>query len=288
MRILLTGATGLIGREVVRQAPAGWELLAVARRAVPGVRTVEADLAQPGFAAALPSDVDAVVHLAQARKYRDFPACAPGVVAINVDATAALLHHAARAGVGQVVLASTATVYEPRPEPLREDAPVRCRSIYSASKRSAELLAGPYATVLPTRALRIFTAYGAVRDERLVSDLIRRVEEGRPVHVQGERGMVTSPIHASDVARAVIAAVERPPTTGELDIVNVGGAEALGIADMARAIGRVVGREPILEPREGEAPCFAADRTKCADVLGVPEPIAFEQGLARDLAGATA
>lgn len=283
MRILLTGATGLIGREVVRQAPAGWELLAVARRPVAGVTTVEADLGRPGFAAALPGELDAIVHLAQAREYRDFPACAPGVVAVNVAATAELLDHAARTRAGQVLLASTATVYAPRPAPLTEDAPVRCRSIYSASKRSAELLATPYAALLPVRALRIFTTYGAVRDERLVCDLVARVEQGRPVTVQGARGMVTSPIHAADVARAVIAAVQRPPAPGDLDLVNVGGPEALGIADMARAIGRVLGREPVLEPREGEPPSFVADRGKCEATLGVPEPIGFETGLTREL-----
>ncbi len=286
MRILLTGATGLIGREVVRQAPAGWELVAVSRRPVAGVRTVEADLAQPGLGAALPTELDAVVHLAQAREYRDFPSCAPGVVAVNVAATAALLQHAATTGAGQFLLASTATVYEPRAAPLTEDAPVRVRGIYAASKRSAELLAAPYAALLPTRALRIFTAYGAVRDERLVSDLVARVEEGRPVQVQGERGLVTSPIHAADVARAVIAAVARPPAAGALDVVNVGGAEALGIADMAAAIGRVLGREPILEARDGEPPSFVADRAKCEAVLGVPRPMPFEEGLAREPAGA--
>lgn len=283
MRILLTGATGLIGREVVRQAPADWELVAVARRPVAGVRTVEADLADPAFARALPDGLDAVVHLAQAREYRDFPACAPGVVAVNVTAAAALLDHAARTGAGQVLLASTATVYRPGPAPLREDAPVRTRSIYGASKRSAELLAEPYAALLPCRALRIFTAYGAVRDGRLVADLVDRVEHGRAVEVRGERGLVTSPIHASDVARAVIAAVRRPPAAGELDVVNVGGAQALGIAEMAAAIGRVLGRDPVVERLPGEAPAFVADRAKCEAVLGVPEPLPFEDGLARDL-----
>lgn len=293
MRILLTGATGLIGREVVRLAPAGWEIVAVGRRPSDPIRpveTVQADLAAPGFAAALPGDVDAVVHLAQAREYRDFPACAPGVIAVNVTATAALLDHAVRCGAGQFLLASTATVYRPgavggADPPLREDAPVRCRSIYSASKRSAELLAGPYAALLPARALRIFTAYGAVRDGRLVSDLIDRVEHGRAVEVQGERGLVTTPIHAADAARAVIAAVRRPPRRGELDIVNVAGPQALGIADMARAIGRVIGREPRFEARAGAPPSFAADRTKCVAVLGVAEPAAFEAGLAGELVG---
>lgn len=283
MRILLTGATGLIGREVVRQAPADWELIALARAPVPGATTIRADLTQPGFAADLPGGLDAIVHLAQAREYRDFPACGPGVVAVNVAAAAALLDHAARTGAGQVLLASTATVYAPRPQPLDEDAPVRVRGIYAASKRSAELLATPYAALLPVRALRIFTTYGAVRDERLVADLIDRVETGRPVTVQGERGMVTSPIHAADVARAVIAAVGRPPAPGALDLVNVGGAEALGIRDMALAIGRVIGREPVFEARDGEPPAFAADRTKCERVLGVPAPIGFEAGLQQEL-----
>lgn len=285
MRILLTGATGLIGREVVRQVPADWDLVAVSRAAIPGVGTVQADLTDPGFAAALPTDVDAVVHLAQARDYRHFPECAPGVVAVNVTATAALLDHALRHGAQQVLLASTATVYEPRPQPLTEDAPVRVRSIYAASKRSAELLAIPYAARLPVRALRIFTTYGAVRDDRLVSDLIDRVETGRPVTIQGTRGLMTSPIHASDVARAVVAAVGRPPAAGELDLLNVGG-PLTGIRDMAEAIGRLVGRDPVFEPVAGDPPCFAADSTKRRAVLDVPEPLSFADGLAIDLVAA--
>jgi nucleoside-diphosphate-sugar epimerase len=281
MRILLTGATGLIGREVVRQAPADWELVAVARAQIPGVATVTADLTDPAFVTLLPDRVDAVVHLAQARDYRHFPDCAPGVVAVNVTATAALLDHAVRRGA-QVLLASTATVYEPRPTPLTEDAPVRVRSIYAASKRSAELLATPYAAQVPVRALRIFTTYGPERDGRLVADLIHRVESGHAVTVQGERGLMTSPIHTSDVARAVVAAVQRPPAVGELDLVNVAGAPQ-GIRDMAEAIGRQLRREPVFEAREGEPPCFVAARAKAERVLGLPEPLSFAQGLAIDL-----
>jgi UDP-glucose 4-epimerase len=290
MRILLTGATGLIGREVVRLAPAAWELVAVARAEVPGVaRTVLADLTRPGFAADLPDDeFDAIVHLAQAREYRNFPACAPGVIAVNVDATAQLLQHGATRGAGQFLFASTATVYRPAAvgtAALREDDEIRCRSIYAASKRSAELLCTPYSTVLPTRALRIFTTYGGVHDGRLVSDLVARVEHGRAVTLEGERGMVTSPIHASDVARSIIAALGRPPALGELDVVNVGGPQALGIRDMAEAIGRVLGREPVFEAREGDPPAFAADRSKLDAILAPPAPLGFEEGLAIDLPG---
>ncbi len=284
MRVLLTGATGLIGREVVRLAPPEWELLAVSRRPPDAGTWLEADLASPAsLAAALPASADAVVHLAQARDYRDFPGCAPDVVAVNVVATAALLDHAVRSGARSFTLASTATVYRPGPEPLAEDAPLDPAGIYAASKRSAELLAGAYAPLLPCRALRIFTAYGAVRDGRLVADLADRVLTGRAVEIRGARGLITSPIHAPDVARAVIASVARPPDAGALDVVNVGGAEALGLEQMATAIGAAVGREPRFERSAGDDVAIVADRRRCASVLGVPEPARFADAIAAEL-----
>jgi nucleoside-diphosphate-sugar epimerase len=203
-----------------------------------------------------------------------------------VTATAVLLDHAVRAGAASFTLASTATVYRPSPRPLAEDAPTDPHGIYAARKRSAELLCEPYAALLGCRALRVFTVYGAERDERLVADLVDRVASGRPVEVRGERGLVTSPIHAPDVARAVIAAIGRPPARGALDVVNVGGAEALSLEDMAQAIGAALGREPAFDRRPGTDVGIVADRTRCRAVLGVPEPARFADAIAAELGAA--
>jgi hypothetical protein len=76
--------------------------------------------------------------------------------------------------------------------------------------------------------------------------------------------------------------VRRPPQTGELDLVNVGGAP-LGIRDMAEAFGRQLGRVPVFEAVDGEPPSFVADLTMRRAVLDAPEPISFAHGLAIDL-----
>ena len=288
MRVLVTGATGLIGTELLRAAPADWELVCVGRTRPARGTWVETDLAAPGFAATLDGlgPVDVVAHLAQARAYRSFDDAAD-VVAVNVTATAALLERARTASVERFVLASTGTVYRCSADPLAEDAPLRTRSVYACSKRAAEVLSAPYAELMQVRALRIFTAFGGAPDGRLVADLVDRVRTGRAVQLRGERGLLTSPMHATDAAAAVIAALERDAPAGEVDVVNVGG-PPLSIRDMAVEIGTVLGREPVFEHLGGAEPGgYVADRTKAATVLGLASPTPFGQALAQELHAGT-
>jgi UDP-glucose 4-epimerase len=295
MKILVTGATGFIGGRFLELAPADAEIVAVAR---PGARTedaqrdrvswVEADLARPGFETALPGEVDAVVHLAQSRRDRDFPEGAEDVLGVNVAATGRLLDHARRSGARRFLLASTATVYERSSEPLTEESPLDCSSLYAASKRSAELLGQAFGDDLSCLALRIFTVYGAGQRGRLVSDLVERVGAGEPVQVQGERGLLLSPIHVDDVAATLRAAVEAGADSPGFEIANVPGPQALGIREIAEEIGKALGTEPELELTGGEEPGgLVAGRSKLEGLLEVPEPIGFAEGIRRTVSPAS-
>jgi nucleoside-diphosphate-sugar epimerase len=210
--ILITGATGLIGREFLETVSPDEDAVALAREesTIPGaasrgaVQWLAVDLRDPGFARELPGRADAIVHLAQARAYRDFPEQAVDIFDVNLGATARLLDYARRAGVERFVFASTATMYEPSHTPLTERSPIQCTSYYSASKRAAELLIGQYRELFACRLIRIFTVYGVGQRDQLIANLVRRVAGGEPVTVQGRSGLPVSPIHAADVARVLL------------------------------------------------------------------------------------
>ncbi|WYX13204.1 NAD(P)-dependent oxidoreductase [Achromobacter xylosoxidans] len=163
-RILLTGATGFVGRHLVQQLVAGHEVLALSRREVPeltrlGVRCVLADLgANADLAAVLPaSGVDRIIHLAQSDGYRDFPGSAMDMFQVNVASTAALLDYAAKSGVKGFVLASTGSVYEPYAKPMDEASAQAPESHYARTKLAAELLAQSYSKLFNVCALRLFS-----------------------------------------------------------------------------------------------------------------------------------
>ena len=110
--ILVTGAAGFIGRQVLRdlERRPDLEVRVLAHRSAPrvgeGVEVVDGDLADPRSLEGLCDGVDVLVHAAsyigsdEAKAY-----------AVNDAGTGALLDLAGKAGVGRIVALSTAAVY---------------------------------------------------------------------------------------------------------------------------------------------------------------------------------
>jgi nucleoside-diphosphate-sugar epimerase len=159
--VLVTGLSGLIGSALRHHlADSAYELRGLNRRAVPGVRCHQADIAdlaaiEPAFAG-----VDVVVHLAAAVGSPPFEA----VVRDNVVGTYNVFEAARRAGVGRVVFASSGAVVsgcerEPRFAALAEgryaevpsipmlthESPLHPSGVYGASKVWGEALGRHYA-----------------------------------------------------------------------------------------------------------------------------------------------
>src|SRR3954452_22781278 len=139
MRILLTGGTGFIGGYVLRALADSHEVVALSRREPPPelaglAEWVIQDLSQPFDHAALPSSLDAVLHLAQSARYREFPDGAPDVFAVNTHGTFQLLELARAAGASTFAFTSTGGVYGYSDERLVEQAPVDPLNFYLSSK----------------------------------------------------------------------------------------------------------------------------------------------------------
>lgn len=273
-------------------APEGTAIVAVDR---PGttpaasgaaVEWLELDLSEPGFVRSLPGEVDAIVHLAQSPRDRDFPEGADEVLGLAVGATAGLLDHARRSGISRLVLASTATVYAPSAKSLNEESELGPSSFYAASKRSAELIAHAYRELVSCLVLRLFTLYGPGQRERLIADLARKVREGEPVQLEGERGLLLSPTYVDDAAKAIHGLLADGGGTLGFETVNVAGDEALGIREIAERIGEAVGREPVFERSGDEDPGgLVADCSKLKGLLPDFRPTPFQAGI-RDVIGA--
>jgi UDP-glucose 4-epimerase len=261
-RVLVTGASGLLGRRTVALLRSEGEVCATGRTTL--------DLSLPIDPAALPTRVDAVVYLAQSRRFRDFPGGAEDVVQVNTAAPLALANWARGAGAQSFVYASTGGVYASSAEPVTESSPLTDpMGFYPASKRSAELLLAPFADDFSLAILRYFFIYGRGQGrDMLVPRLVDSVRAGRPISLQGKDGVRLNPVHVDDAARATIAATRLTDSA----TINVGGPQPLSLRAMGEAIGAAAGQVPVFEVAAEARPAnLVADISTMTRLLGAPE-----------------
>jgi UDP-glucose 4-epimerase len=284
MRILLTGSTGFIGTALGRRLLIeGHEVFSVCRPESLvsfGTRVVW-DGADPFATPNFPHAADAVVHLAQSRNYRRFPADSCEMFGVNVGMTMSLLEWAARSGVKQFCLVSSGAVYEPFGN-LREDAALAPRGFLGASKLASEVLAQPFSTLFSLSILRLFFPYGPGQLHRLIPELIRRVRTGAAVKIAADgHGVRLTPTFVGDIVEVILACLGSSWT----DTINVATPETFSIAQIATMIGRELGIEPKLEIVQNSSANIVPDLSRLAPRFELSRFTPFEEGLRRTILG---
>jgi nucleoside-diphosphate-sugar epimerase len=231
--------SGLIGGAVRRQLEGRYAVSALNRRIVPGIPTLQADIAdfdaiQPAFAGQ-----DIVVHLAGYRGGDWKP-----ILHTNVIGTYNVFEAAKRAGVGRIIYASSGATVSgwQRHEPIKSvmigamtelppgfpklthETPIRPWSLYGCAKVWGEALARYYTetTDMSVICLRIAVVN----------------EEDGPNSEEEELVWCSQ----RDVAQMVERCIQAPPEL-KFDIFNVVGTHHLGFRDISHAR-EVVGFEP--------------------------------------------
>ncbi|MHB1415065.1 MAG: NAD-dependent epimerase/dehydratase family protein [Chloroflexota bacterium] len=287
MRVVVTGASGFIGRHVVAAlAGAGAEVIALSqRRPMSGVAEWHAvDILSPE-ARKVAAGGEAIVHLAglsDASLSREDPF---RYSQVNAQGTVNMLE-AARAGGAFLVLASSQRIYEPGPLPLAEDAPKRPADPYGFSKLAAELWLRMYREVygVPAVALRFFSVFGpgqgvAKGTSGVVSIFLRRALAGEPMWVDGnKRGDFT---YVSDVAGGILAALEHRGACREA--YNVATGIGTPLPELARLVLSVTGSSARVGERGEAGPGrdLVADISLARKDLGYSPKVALAVGLAR-------
>jgi UDP-glucose 4-epimerase len=285
VKVLVTGARGFTGRALLGALlDRGDTVYAIHRPdgSVPaqldGAEAIAQDLTAP-LDSSLPRELDAVVHLAQSRRFREFPEGAADVFEVNAGATVRLLEWARTAGARSFVFASSGAVYLPGPKPVSEEqVAASLPNFYATSKRAGELACEAFRTQLRTQVLRFFFIYGPGQEAMFVPGILERIRSGREVDLAGEQGIRVNPVYVDDAVVAILGALEAPQSM----TLNVGGPDVVSLREIAELAGGLLGRQPRYAVGDPRPDVLASiDRLREA---GLGPRIAFADGLRRTVA----
>ena len=247
--VLVTGATGFVGRNLVGALVRAPEFAGVAVRVFvrrpppapllpPGVEVVVGAFDQEEALRRAVAGAGAVVHLAAKMVANGTPG---GFRAINVDGARRLFEAAVAAGCRHFIHMSSTSVYgTPRSARLRtESDPTEPVTPYGRSKLEAEqalLQAGAGGCVL--NILRAAGIFGAGTEKEI--PLLRKIQrQRRSVELAG--ALLYNPIHVRDVVQAILELLKRPAPHRTL--FNLGGADVIRLDDYHALLAQTLGTE---------------------------------------------
>jgi len=286
MNILVTGATGFVGRRLVTSLGQRGELSCVARsedtlNAQPDINWIVQDLSQNIEPSAFPSKLDVIIHLVQSRHFREFPEKALDVFNVNVASTMQLLDYGRNIGIKQFILASTGGVYAFKDSTIYETDCPDPPNFYGYSKYLSECLVNSYSENFSTVILRYFFVYGEGQQAMFIPNMIGSVKQGNPIMIQNERGRRINPIYVGDAVDATVNALN---LEGH-EVINVAGGEIVTIKEIARLIGQMLEIEPKYTLRSERGPIdMVADISSMTLKLGITGQVPLEEGLRRTIA----
>lgn len=211
MRILVTGASGLLGSSVARTLVAdGHDVTTLQRRpsGVDGARDVLASTADPGAVAAAMAAQDAVIHLAAKVSMAGDPL---EFERVNIDGTRNVLSAAQAAGVSRFVQISSPSVANAGSSlvgaPAEPADPAAARGEYARTKGEGERLAlAADSEAFPVLVLRPHLMWGP-GDAQLTERIIERSRQGR-MPILGSGAALVDTLYVTNAVDAIVAALE--------------------------------------------------------------------------------
>lgn len=205
----------------------------------------------------------------------------------NCDGTLTLLSACVQAGLENLVITSSSSVYgNSRRIPFREDDSATDRPIspYAATKKATEVLAHTFHHLygLAITVIRPFTVYGPRgRPDMAPWLFVESALTGRPIRKFGNGMTRRDYTYIADFVRGFVNAIDRPLG---YEIVNLGNSATVSLNEALDVVRDVTGRELLIEqapPQPGDVEITMADVSKARQLLDYNPATSFREGMAR-------
>jgi len=253
MKILVTGGAGFIGSHLVDRLAAEGHQVRVIDNLSSGrlenlahrrdVEVIIGDLKNPQDAQKAVRGVDAVFHFAANPEVRVSTTNPDIHFNENVVAAFNLLEAMRKNDVGQLVFASSSSVYgEPDEIPVDENAPLRPVSVYGASKAACEHLIHAYAKLYGFRAvaLRYANVVGPRLRHGVIWDFINKLRKNpHELEILGDGRQIRSYIYIDDAVEATLLAWKK--ATDAYAAYNVAAEDWITVDEVANQVIEAMG-----------------------------------------------
>lgn len=203
MKLLVTGATGFLGRHLVPYLEGRAHKVVTVGRALDRVEHAL-------------SGVDCIIHLAAQTEFGKAVADPETTLEANVRGTWRVLDAARRAGVKRVIVASSDKSYGRATPPYSEDTPLAPDRPYETSKACAEMIARTYGAtygmeIAITRCVNLYGP-GHLNFSTLIPGTIKRLLRGESPVVRNGGRMVRDFLFVEDAIDAYAKLAESRET----------------------------------------------------------------------------
>jgi nucleoside-diphosphate-sugar epimerase len=297
MKVLVTGASGFIGRNVLLRAPRDWQIVAVSHRStdldvfvrqhqLASVRVIRCDLADAASVSRLAEGdgvFDACLYLAangDPAKSADQPAWD---LQLN---TLALVTCLEKIRVGHVVYVSSGAVYDGLSGAVTPATPVAPRLPYAISKLASEQYVRAFAertkTVGSFVNVRFFGAYGPYEPGRKITTRwIHGLMSGqREFVIRGNGENLIDFMYVDDAVDGLLTLTSTAGYSGTLDFAS---GTPVSVNAVVETMARVLGASMAIrhEGHTEEYIQFRSADTTMRDRFGVVPGVTFEDGVRR-------
>ncbi|HEU5121143.1 MAG TPA: GDP-mannose 4,6-dehydratase [Candidatus Nitrosocosmicus sp.] len=303
MKILITGAAGFLGSHLsekyVNEGHIVYGIDNLLNGNLNNVRTllhrknfkfIHDDIRNKELYSKIPTDIDAIIHLA-AQIHVDRSIVNPEeTFDINVSGTMKVLEYARMNDINKILFASTSEVYgSAKYVPMNEDHPLAAQHPYGVSKISADRLCYTYNETydLGIDIIRCFNFFGPRQKDSgyggVIAIFINRVLQNKPPIIYGDGNQTRDYMYVEDAVNAYDKVLHSRDNPGKYGI-NFGTGAEKSVNEIAELTIKYAGAENNLkaihvDARPTEVQRLFADISKAKELLDFTPKIQFEQGI---------